>query len=91
MLQVAEHAAQFLVEVVVLCWEVGVQLLADGFYLAGFRFSAATHDDTVGPQEGELAHFVELVEVDFQETLHAGYQTTFQVTTGETEQGMNGC
>ena len=89
-LEVAEHTTEFLVEVVVLGRELSVQLVADGLYLIAFRHAATAHDDAVGAQEGKLAHFVEFVEIDLQEALHARGEAALEVTAGEAEQGVDG-
>ena len=57
-LQVAEYPAEFFVEVVVLGREVRDPVDRRWLYLSGFRHAASAHDDAVGAQEGELAHFV---------------------------------
>ena len=90
-LQVAEDAAKFLIEVVVLGGKARVQLVANGPYLSGFRHAASAHDHAVGPQQGELAHFIELVEIDFEQALHARGQVSrvapaaLEITAGETQ------
>ena len=60
-----------------------IQLITDGLYLACFRFAASAHDDSVGPQQGELARFVELRKVDFQETLHTGNKASCEIAAGQ--------